>query len=323
MGSRAVAVLARNAEAAQRVFGAQDGRTGVIYTRTGREFFSGDMGRELVARVTAVVEAAGLFDELASDWIALDTELLPWSAKAQGLLRSQYAQVGAAAGAALPVANAALQAALARGLDVGALADRTSSREANAAKYRDAYRAYCWSVEGLEGIEIAPFQILAAQGATFESRPHAWHMEMADRLVAAGGGLFRPTRRMPVDLGDPAAIEAATNWWLDMVGNGGEGMVVKPADNLDASRTSVAQPGVKVRGPEYLRIIYGPDYLDTESLAKLKGRSVGRKRSLAVREYAVGMEGLRRFADGEPLWRVHECAFAVLALESEPVDPRL
>lgn len=44
---------------------------------------------------------------------------------------------------------------------------------------------------------------------------------------------------------------------------------------------------------------------------------------MAAREYALGIESLERVTRGEPLWRVHEAVFAVLALESEPVDPRL
>jgi protein phosphatase len=80
---------------------------------------------------------------------------------------------------------------------------------------------------------------------------------------------------------------------------------------------------VKVRGKEYLRIIYGPDYTAPENMSRLRNRNLGGKRSLALREYALGLEALDRVARGEPLWRVHECVFAVLALESEPVDPRL
>ena len=56
---------------------------------------------------------------------------------------------------------------------------------------------------------------------------------------------------------------------------------------------------------------------------RLRRRNLGHKRSLAAREYALGLEALDRAARGEPLWRVHECVFAILALESEPVDPRL
>jgi protein phosphatase len=323
MGSRAVVVIARDLEAARRRFDERGQRTGVVYTRTGREFFAGELGAELVRRITVAVERAGLFDELSTDWLALDAELLPWSAKAQGLLRAQYAQVGAAARASMPVALDALDAASARGVDVGALRGRFASRDANAQRFVDAYRRYCWPVDGLDGVQLAVFQVLAAEGATFEEREHAWHMGMADRLVAADATLFRTTRRTYAALDSEEECAAASAWWEELTAAGGEGMVVKPALNLDTSRAQPTQPGLKVRGPEYLRIIYGPDYLDADHLATLKKRSVGRKRSLASREYALGIEGLRRAAAGAPLWRVHECAFSVLALESEPLDPRL
>ncbi len=108
-----------------------------------------------------------------------------------------------------------------------------------------------------------------------------------------------------------------------MTADGGEGMVVKPLANLSRARRGLAQPGIKVRGREYLRIIYGPDYTEPQHLTRLRDRNLGHKRSLALREYALGLESLERLARGEPLWRVHEAVFAVLALESEPVDPRL
>jgi protein phosphatase len=100
-------------------------------------------------------------------------------------------------------------------------------------------------------------------------------------------------------------------------------MVVKPAANLTSGPKGLVQPGLKVRGREYLRLIYGPDYTEPGHLDRLRQRALSHKRSLALREYVLGLEALDRVARGEPLWRVHECVFAVLALESEPVDPRL
>ena len=323
MGSRAIAVIARDADAARRRFDERGERLGVVYTRSGREAFAGDLGAELVERVRAAVEKAGLFEELNTDWIALDAELLPWSAKARGLLRSQYAQVGAAARSSMPVALQALAAATARGLDVAALAEATRRRAHNAEQFVDAYRRYCWPTDGLDGVRLAVFQVLGAEGESFEARPHAWHMEVADRLVLADPELFQTTRRIEVDLADDSSRVEGARWWEALTASGGEGMVVKPAANLDPARAKPTQPGIKVRGAEYLRIIYGADYLDRDALKRLKGRSVARKRSLALREYALGIEGMRRAAAGEPLWRVHQCAFGVLALESEPVDPRL
>jgi protein phosphatase len=100
-------------------------------------------------------------------------------------------------------------------------------------------------------------------------------------------------------------------------------MVVKPLDFVARGRRGLVQPAIKVRGREYLRIIYGPEYTAPEHLTRLRRRALGAKRSLALRELALGIEGLERFTRREPLRRVHECVFSVLALESEPVDPRL
>ena len=83
------------------------------------------------------------------------------------------------------------------------------------------------------------------------------------------------------------------------------------------------QPALKVRGREYLRIIYGPDQDRSDNLARLRDRGLARKRGLALSEYALGLEALHRFVAGAPLRRWPECVLAVLALESEPIDPRL
>jgi protein phosphatase len=310
MGSRAVALVRR------------DG-SGVLHTRTGRSFSGREVTTALTARLAAAVERAGVFDELATDWVLLDAELLPWSAKAGDLVRSQYAAVGAAARTALPAAVAALEQAADRGLDVGEVLDRQRRRVGDAEAFTQVYRRYCWPTDGLTGVSFAPFQLLATAGTTYADRPHAWHLSLADRLAGADPELVRSTRSLAVDVTDPAAETAATRWWEELTAAGGEGMVVKPAANLTRGRRGYVQPGLKVRGREYLRLVYGPDYTEPRHLDRLRERSLGRKRGLALREYALGLEGLERLARGEPLWRVHECVFAVLALESEPVDPRL
>ncbi|MEV8379056.1 polynucleotide kinase-phosphatase [Kribbella sp. NPDC056861] len=318
MGSRAVVLLTRDDDVAEKRFGLA-GR-GAVHTRTGRSFFDAALTDELLLQLRSVAEEAGLFDELDTSWLLLDAELLPWSAKAGELLRNQYAAVGAAARSSLPAATAALESAAAAGLDVGELLGRTQRRTANAELFSEAYRRYCWPTEGLEGVRVAPFQLLASEGATYAEKPHAWHLALADRMVAAGPSLVTPTRRLFVDL---SSWDEGIAWWEGLTEAGGEGMVVKPAANLVRTAKGLAQPGLKVRGQEYLRIIYGPDYTEPENFTRLRDRKVGHKRSLALREYAVGLEALERAARGEPLWRIHECVFAVLALESEPVDPRL
>ncbi|MEU8834348.1 polynucleotide kinase-phosphatase [Streptomyces sp900116325] len=325
MGSRAVALVCRDAEAARERFGVE-GPTGALHTRTGRPFLDDLALTEVIlGRLRTAVTAAGLWDEWDTDWVLLDAELMPWSLKAGGLLRSQYAAVGAASGAVLPGVNAALAAAAARGVDVTDLAARQQDRTADAAAFTDAYRRYCWSTEGLDGVRIAPFQILAVRGRSLASVPHDEQLAWLDRLVEHDPtGLLQVTRRLVVDTGDEASVRAGVDWWLEMTGRGGEGMVVKPLGALVRDEKGrLVQPGIKVRGREYLRIIYGPEYTRPENLERLRSRFLGHKRSLALREYALGLEALDRLADGEPLWRVHEAVFAVLALESEPVDPRL
>jgi len=307
MGSRAVLLVTA------------DG--GALWTRTGRSFFPEDLTGQLLDRVRTA--AACLFDELGTSWLLLDTEVMPWNVKAGQLLRDQYASVGAAARASLPPAVQALSEAAARGLPVQDLLDRTRSRAANAEAFTAAYRRYCWPVEGLDGVRIAPFQLLATDGAVYHERPHRWHLDLADRLAAADPELFTTTERVVVDLADQESEASATTWWETRTAAGAEGMVVKPAAGLVRGPRGIVQPAMKVRGREYLRIIYGPDYLEPANLSRLRQRALGHKRSLALREYALGLEALDRAARGEPLWRIHECVFAVLALESEPVDPRL
>jgi polynucleotide kinase-phosphatase len=324
MGSRAVVVLARDGEAAAERFGVDDGSTGVVVTRTGRPFFGDQaLSEALLERVRRAVGEAGLWDELSTDWLALDCELLPWSAKAMGLLRDQYAAVGAAARASLGVAIDLLSQAAARGLDVTDLQTAQSRRLADVQSFTAAYGRYCWPTSGLDGVRLAPFQILAGEGCVHATRDHAWHLDRLDRLCAADPDLFRRTDRRVIELEDPRQLAEATAWWERMTESGDEGMVVKPYASLVRDGRRIVQPGVKCRGPEYLRIIYGPEYLEPRNLTRLRSRFLGRKQPLALREYALGLEALERFVAHEPLYRVHESVFAVLALESEPVDPRL
>ncbi|MCY1143839.1 polynucleotide kinase-phosphatase [Actinoplanes sp. Pm04-4] len=311
MGSRAVVRVSRS--------GAGD----AIWTRTGRPFFGPALDEQLLARVRAA--AAGVFDELESDWLLLDAELLPWSAKAAGLIRDRYAGVGAAGRAALPAALDVVGRAASRGLDVEELRDRLSLRSAEIDGYSAAYRAYVKPTDGLDGVTLAPFAVLAGAGVSYADRDHGWHLALADKLVAADPALFTPTRRMVVELGDAASEAAATEWWLELTATGGEGMVVKPWTGLKAAdaKGRLIQPGVKCRGREYLRIIYGPEYTRPEQLTRLRKRNLGRKRNMALREHGLGLAALDRLTEGAPLWRRHELVFAILAIESEPVDPRL
>ncbi len=316
MGSRSTALVAHDPAR----FGAPEGWRGVILSRTGRPFFAPDIERRMLGELDEALATAGLWDDLGEGWVLLDGEMLPWSIKTGDLIRDLYASVGAAGVAATEAAISVLDRAAASGIEVTALADRARVRADDVTRFRDAYRRY---VGDASAVRFAPFQVLAAGDETFETRDHGWHLAVADRLASAAPDVVSSTGRLRVELGDAASVAAAVSWWERLTGAGGEGMVVKPFANLTRTAKGLVQPGIKVRGREYLRIIYGPDYTDAANLARLRDRDTGHKRSLAAREYALGIEALHRFTAGEPLWRVHEAVFGVLALESDPIDPRL
>lgn len=201
--------------------------------------------------------------------------------------------------------------------------ERYQTRVTLVAQYVDAYRRYCWPVQSLADFKLAPFHLLATQRGIHTDQDHRWHMSTLARICQADPALLLATDHQVIDLTDPDSEAEGVRWWEALTAAGGEGMVVKPLPFIAYGRRGLVQPAVKCRGREYLRIIYGPEYTAPEHLERLRARSLSAKRGLALREFALGIEALERFVRGEPLRRVHECVFGVLALESEPVDPRL
>jgi protein phosphatase len=324
-----VVVVCRDEAAARERLGVATGEFGVVLTRTGRQFFNdAALEQALLTRLRSALTTAGFWEEFGSGWVCLDCELMPWSAKAQELLRSQYAALGAAGRVAAPAAVTAVHRSVGR-LDaesraaaetvLGELRTRAESVE----RYVAAYRHYCWPVASLDDLRLAPFHVLATEGKVHVDQNHVWHMETLAKVCGVDPTFLLATPYRVVELSDPASEAAGTEWWRELTSRGGEGMVVKPFDFVSRGLRGLVQPAVKCRGREYLRIIYGPEYDAPRNLSRLRARGLGAKRSLALREFALGVEGLERFVRREPLRRVHECVFAVLALESEPVDPRL
>lgn len=326
MGSRAVVIIGKDQAAIAKRFKIVNGGIGCVYTRTGRAFFNEDQALEqaFLARFQKSLNTADFWNKMDTDWAIFDCELMPWSAKAQSLLQSQYAAVGAAANAALPAAVATLEQFAQRNIDTADLAERIAYQQTSATKFRTAYRQYCWSVESLDDYTLAPFHLLATEGKTYTQKSHIWHMETIHAICQHDPQFLLATAYQVVDVQDKNAVQQAINWWLELTKNGGEGMVVKPLHFIEkGAEGRILQPAVKCRGQEYLRIIYGADYTYPSQLQKLKKRGLSHKRSMAAREFALGIESLERFVKKEPLRRVHECVFGILAMESEPVDPRL
>jgi protein phosphatase len=322
--------LCKDPQAALDRFGIEDGGTGVIYTRTGRRFHPDiQIERELIDRLREACNRSGFWEEFSTDWVCLDCELMPWSAKALELLKTQYAAVGAAGRMNLDPVLGSLAQARSRIGDPEQLAliedveGRFGNRRKSIDLFVDAYRRYCWQVESLEDWKLAPFHLLATEGRLHTDKDHCWHMDKLRLLCEADSQVLLATEYLEVDVSSSESIQEGIQWWMAKTSLGAEGMVVKPLSWIARSKSGLVQPAIKCRGKEYLRIIYGPDYDTEENLTRLRKRGLGRKRSLAIREFSLGLEGLERFVKQDPLRKVHECVFGVLALESEPVDPRL
>ncbi|MEX0586588.1 MAG: polynucleotide kinase-phosphatase, partial [Pirellulales bacterium] len=280
MGSRAVVVVCRDEETTRSRFGVH-GESGIIYTRTGRRFFE-DRATEQAAleRMREALSASGFWDRFETNWAVLDCELMPWSAKAQELLKSQYAAVGAAARAALPSVLSALEQTKER-LDgeaaqsIAAIHAEFESRRESADRFTSAYRHYCWPVDSIDDLKLAPFHLLAIEGKVHVGQNHVWHMETLANVCSHDQQFLLATPFRLVDLTDPEPAIAAADWWTELTDRGGEGMVVKPLDFIAHGKMGLVQPAVKCRGREYLRIIYGPDYTSQHNLARLRSRGLG------------------------------------------------
>jgi protein phosphatase len=324
MGSRAIVIVCRDETVAQTRFGVMGEGPGICYTRTGRRFFN-DYGLEtaFLARIQSALDRAGWWEKFETDWVCLDSELLPWSAKAQELLRQQYAAMGAAGLASLTEAINVLEQTVKHNDDALPLLTQYQQRKKMSEQYVDAYGHYCWPVNDLTDLKLAPFHLLATEKSVHTDQNHVWHMATLAELCQYDEVLLLATPYQIVEVTDPDSCEKGIQWWEALTASGGEGMVVKPLDFMAKNNRGLIQPAIKSRGREYLRIIYGPEYTAPENIERLRSRGLSTKRSLALREFALGIESLERFVRREPLYRVHECVFGVLALESEPVDPRL
>ncbi|MEM6317832.1 MAG: polynucleotide kinase-phosphatase [Bacteroidota bacterium] len=324
MGSRAVVVIGQNGATIEKTFGIANEGIGKVYTRTGRAFFEdGQLEAAFLSRLNKALTVSNFWRNHRTQWAIFDCELMPWSAKAQSLLENQYAAVGASAMAALPEVAAALQAVENRGLSTKGLLKVFEEKTALAGRFTEAYRQYCWPVSTLDDYKLAPFHLLATEGQTYFDKDHLWHIETIHNVCQADPDFLLATPYKVVDVNNEMEVQAATDWWLELTQKGGEGMVVKPLNFIERRNGKVLQPAIKCRGQEYLRIIYGADYTMPYNLEALKKRGLHRKRSMAIKEFALGVESLERFVAKQPLRKVHECVFGVLAMESEAVDPRL
>lgn len=325
MGSRACLLLCRDEGVANRWFGASF--LGDCWTRTGRRFFDGNIHTQVIAEAHRLAYSGGLFD--SREWALLDCEIMPWNLKAAGLLVKQYAATGTALSR---VSRAMIDAAKNLGDRIGW--NETTGRhndpcikmDTDARDFITSYRNHCQPMRGLSDVRIAPFHLLADDLKVYEDHDNTIRNDLVPLMPPIDvqntpTGLFVPTQSLCINIGD---MDAASEFFDRVTSVGGEGVVVKPTTGLlPGEANQRIQPAIKVRGKDYLRIIYGPHYLWPEHLERLKKRGVDRKRRLAAQQAALGLEALRRFVGCAPIASVHECIIGILGLDSESLDPRL
>ena len=271
MGSRSIVIACQNEEVARSRFGVENDGAGIVFTRTGRRFFDDKaIEEELIGKIRGALDKAGFWDKFDTQWVSLDCELMPWSAKAQDLLKNQYAAVGSSAEAALAETISALEQVTKRSdLETDyTVAKNSSSQPADIKKlmqwysdrlemvnaYRNAYRHYCWAVENINDLKLAPFHVLATEKSVHVDKNHEWHMSTIHQVCAQDSGILLSTPYKIVDLNDPQSQQEAAKWWEGITSSGGEGMVVKPYDFIAKGKRGIIQPAVKVRGREYLEL---------------------------------------------------------------------
>ncbi|KGR78170.1 polynucleotide kinase-phosphatase [Ureibacillus manganicus] len=318
MGSRGILLLFKDNEAGLKYIGRET--LGVIYTRTGRRFFDEEMERTILLKINKGLTASNYFDNNDTEFILLDAEIMPWNLKAKELISKQYAHVSENAILDRNILMHKLESAVGDNQNLEKWLKEYDEKLKNAHVFKEVFQKYCWDIHTIDEIQIAPFHLLAHSKETFFDKPHTWHMEK-NREFHAIDSLFVKTEYMVIE--DQASEEDVIKWWEEMTSDGHEGIVIKPETFISTYKGRLIQPAIKVRGRKYLHIIYGMDYLQPENLKRLKHRNTGKKQKNALKEFALGVEGVQRFVNGESISRVHECALGVLALESDPVDPRL
>ncbi|MDN4492918.1 polynucleotide kinase-phosphatase [Ureibacillus aquaedulcis] len=318
MGSRGILFLFKDSEVGRKYVGRET--LGVIYTRTGRRFFDMATEGEILSRINESLTANDYFNKHNTEFLLMDAEIMPWNLKAKELISSQYAHVAENAILDRGLLKDKIESAAGSNVDLAKWLKEYEDKLANARVFKDVFQKYCWEINEIDQIQIAPFHILAHSHETFFNKPHTWHMEM-NKAFSLMDRLFVETEYMVIN--DRADEEEVIQWWGEITSDGHEGIVIKPETFISKYKGRLIQPAIKVRGRKYLHIIYGMDYLEPENLTRLKKRNVGKKQKHALKEFALGIEGIQRLINGESIERVHECVLGTLAMESDPVDPRL
>ena len=201
--------------------------------------------------------------------------------------------------------------------------------------YVTAYGQYCWPIESIEDLELAPFQLLAGEGETLALRDHDWHLEVLGRLCETDASVFRRTKAVTVDVNDDVAVEAAVRWWEELTATGGEGMVVKPVDVVSRGPKGLVQPGIKCRGastcgsstdrstrPSATWRGFVPAVSDTNVRSPSGSSSLGHRGSAAVRKQRTALSPCTSASSGSLRLRANRSTLACRRMSNATVCAR-
>ncbi len=323
MGSRGIVVLCRTLQPARDRFDVEGEIPGCAYTRNGRRFFKDeDTEAVFIERLERVFTRSNFWKRFSTDWVLLDGEILPWAVKAaesseeSGLVEAGTAVFSETMSAFESDSSSPLKAHW----------KETIERERSALEQYDVmFKRYRTESANLAALKFAPFHLLATEGQTFFHRSHLWHMQMLAGLARSGREFVIPTRYEVVSLSEQATWSKTIRWWEELSEESSEGLVVKPLPFIPRGRRGLAQPALKCRSREHLRLVYGPRYDSAEGRESLLARDAllrrRNKHRRILRQFALSMEAVTRFVKRSPLNAVHECVLGVLAQEVPPSMP--
>lgn len=320
MGSRGIVVLCRSRKAARDRFGIESEIPGIAYTRNARRFFRDeDTVAVFLDRGERVLTKSNFWTRFSTDWVLFDGEILPWAVKAAE--SSEESDLVTNGELVLEETESALESAAPSSL-IEYWKEAIHGERAALQRYDSMFKRYRSETADLSALKFAPFHLLAVEGRTFFDKSHLWHMETLNRLARSGAGFIIPTRYELVETCEEKSWRNALSWWEGLSERGEEGFVVKPLAFVSRGRRGLAQPALKCRSREHLRLVYGPRYDSQEvhelliSRDALKSRRNKHRRIL--RQFALSIEAVTRFVQRSSLDAVYECVLGVLAQEVAP-----
>ena len=322
-GEVVTVILGKNELTILNRFGIKGEGIGTVINSSGHRYFdSPDQEQQFLKEFRQVVDGLDLWSSLDTDWLCLTGEMVPgagiWGDHLVNLQR-----LAAAGEEDITRTTTALREAQQAGLDTQQLLIETTHQHKFLQRFGETVKAYDCPAEQLQDYRFYPQTLLASEGKTYFDMDQVWHRNHWKGIGKDQESMFSPSQYHWVDLNDADACRAVSTWFEELSSQQSAGVVVSPTHPVMEAGTDLIQPGLSVRGKEYLRTIYGPDYDHPEKLELHRVRRLKDIRQLAVRQLALGEEALIRFVEKKDLTSVYECNFALLSLQASDIDPRL